>query len=122
MLVGLTVFLAVGIFTWTKDTTKDLEEGVDFSQPIEADFDVEFRGVENCEESEETYCYEILITNNVNFNVDYLITTITDLGIEVESPEEYSLGAYESKVFSVYYSKNLGNQNVGAKVDVASLN
>tara|TARA_Y100000310_G_C20621944_1_gene783833 strand:+ start:514 stop:921 length:408 start_codon:yes stop_codon:yes gene_type:complete len=122
LLVGLTVVLAVGVLNWTRSTTEGLQENVDLSQPVEVSFDAEFRGTENCEQSDDTYCYELLITNNENFDVNYLITTITSQGIEIEDIDDYSLGSYESKLFTVYYDQSLGNENVEAKVDVASLN
>lgn len=122
LIIGLTIIISIVIFTWTRSTVENLQDNVDLSQPVEVSFDAEFKGTDGCSESEEDYCYEILITNNENFGVNYLITTITPTGLEIENPTDYSLNAYESEIFEIYYSRDLGNDNVEAKVDVASLN
>ena len=120
LLIGLTVASATGVLVWVRMTTLELEDDVPLS-PININFEVEFKGVENCESSETEYCYEIQIINKENLFVNYLVTTTTPKGKELENPSDYRLGPYASKIFRVYYSRDLGTEDITSKVDVSSL-
>ncbi len=118
-LVGLTIALATGIGIWSQGITKTKMEGTELS-PITVDFDVEISSAGEC--YEEYHCYGILITNNENFGVNYLVITSTNEGIESESPEDYYVGPFQSKLFTVSYDKGLGKEDVKTSVDAVSLN
>ena len=119
ILVGLTVSLSVGIGIWSQGITKSKMEGTALS-PIIVDFDVEISNVDECETG--YHCYVLLITNNENFGVNYLVITTTSEGTETESPEDYYVEAFQSKSFTVSYDENLGKEEVRTRVDVVSLN
>jgi len=119
LLVGLTIVLATGIGIWSQGITKSEMDGTELS-PIIVDFDVEISSADECEEG--YHCYGILITNNENFGVNYLVITSTSEGTETESPEDYYVEPFQSKLFTISYDENLGKEEVRTRVDAVSLN
>ena len=99
-----------------------MQESADISQFVEITIDARFTEDSNCQSSDLEYCYGLIITNNENFKIAYLITTITSQGMEVENHLDYVLDPYESNIFEVYYNKELGDQTVESKIDAISLN
>jgi len=113
--VGFVIILSAVIFNYgfgiVDKVIKDSEKS-----PSIVDFDVEWIDSNaGCIESEDNYCYALLITNNEDFTVNYIIITISSEGVEVSGPEDYETSVYESKRFNIYYDKKLG-EDIEVKV------
>ena len=78
------------------------------------DFKVGYKDADCFIEGE--YCYRLIIQNNEEFQLNFIITTITSLGSEISGLEEYYAEPYGQKVFVVSYSKDLGKENIRAEV------
>lgn len=115
LIVGFVIILSVMIFSYgtviLDKVMKDAEKS-----PSIVDFDVEWIDLNTgCIESEDNYCYALLITNNEDFIVNYIIITISSEGVDVNGPEDYETLSYESKRFNIYYDKKLG-EDIEVKV------
>jgi hypothetical protein len=117
LLIGFGTILAFLVFSYGTNVVDDLLKNAERSPIIELSFDSEWiEENTGCLESIDNYCYSILITNNEGFTVNYIITTITSEGVTLNGPEEYELFSYEPKTFIISYPKELGNEEVNAKI------
>ena len=115
LVVGFVIILSFMIFTYGTGIVDKIMKDAEKS-PFVVNFDVEWIELNTgCIESEDNYCYALLVTNNEDFTVNYIMITISPEGVEVNGPEDHETSPYESKRFNIYYNKKLG-EDIEVKV------
>ena len=114
-LVGITVVVSVIIFGWGNTLLYSMQEDqeLDLVKLGMVDFDAKYRDV-GCSVDSGSFCYSLLLINNEDFDLNFLVRTKSDLGVDVDGP--FVVGAYEQKIFNISFLDSMG-RDVYAEVD-----
>ncbi|MBT3281357.1 hypothetical protein HN865_01905 [Candidatus Woesearchaeota archaeon] len=127
-LVGFAIVIGVFVFISTfnlntgliEDQNKRIENAVllsfDARYPNKADCATLCAGADiQCLSSN---CYCILIENEENQDVNFIVKTNGEFGSEICSPENFKLDPFQSKIFAVGFDgSSIGVNNIRAEVD-----
>lgn len=127
-LIGFAIVVGVMIFASTFNLNANLLEDQDkrIESAILLSFDAKYPRDFNCSAScssgnvscSSDSCYCILIENEENRIVNYMVKTAGNLGREVCSPENFELGPFQSKIFAVGFNNvTVGNEDITSEIE-----
>jgi flagellin-like protein len=116
LLVGVTFIVGVIVILGGTDVQKSaMRSQENFIGKVGIiDFDVNFKDAQ-CNIPGKN-CYRVLIKNNEESKLNFVITTTTNLGISVSGPEEYELNPYSQNIFVVSYPSEMGVEGIYSEV------
>jgi hypothetical protein len=118
LLVGLTFVVGIVVIGFGTDIQKLSIENQETDLEVLGwvQFSAYYKDA-SCTPEANHHCYRLLIVNNEDLPINFIVKTNSLLGKEISGPDEYFLGPYEQKVFNINYSSSLGNESVFAEVD-----
>jgi len=118
ILVGLTFVISVTIFGFGTQIQKSAIESNTYNlkELGLVKFSAYYKDAD-CTPEDGNHCYRVLIRNNENFQMKFVVRTNSPSGSSTEGPDNIVLNAYEQKVFNINYPTQLGEENIYAEID-----
>jgi len=119
MLIGVTIVVSVVVFSFGMQIQTNAidNQETDLTKLGLVQFSAYYRGEPVCVPENNSLCYSLLLVNNEDFDLRFVVKTHTSLGMDISGPEGLELGAYEQKVFIINYPVGLGEVDIYAEVD-----
>lgn len=118
LLVGLTFIVGIVVIGFGTNIQKEVigNQETDLEVLGWVQFSAHYKDA-SCTPESNNHCYRLLIVNNEDIPINFIVKTNSPLGKEISGPGEFFLGPYEQKVFNINYSSMLGNESIYAEVD-----